>query len=206
MLDEGSADVLLWLTYCTNVVTEATAILIIAFSYWFRIIGTLFLATPYERVCFLMRSNAIGLISSLTAFMVLSLMALIGLGGLLAHNDMGFAAVAVFPANVILFNVCVHPSVVSSLRRMLVRAQRITKQAEKQAQQAEEAHLAPRVSTVGTTTGTLRSRFVQAAAQARLVKALEQISQAQTSTQDGVNSQVLGDGTYWANLVYGEAE
>ena len=94
-------------------------------AYWFRLIVTLYTRSTAERLCFMLRSNAIGLIANLTAVLFFSILLLVGLAGLLNQGSEGWLAMMAPPLAMMMCTASLAPAILSSHRRMHAEARRV---------------------------------------------------------------------------------
>ena len=121
----GSAQMLLWLAYGTNVVLQTTAVTVMVNAYWYRLLMTTYTTRPAERICFLLRSNAIGLIANLTALLFFSILMLVGFAGMLNQGVEGWLAVGALPVGTTVVAYTLMGSITQAHRRMHAEARRV---------------------------------------------------------------------------------
>ena len=116
---------LMWVAFSLNIILLMLAALVMILSIWFRMIAAQWIPSPAGRVCFLLESNAMGVLGTLVAMMFCVLTPLVACGGLLAQNGFGWLAVVCCAATYHFTVVILMPHVVSCHRHMHTEARRL---------------------------------------------------------------------------------
>ena len=116
---------LMWVAFSLNIIVLMLAALVMILSIWFRMMAAQWIPSPAGRVCFLLESNAMGVLSPLVAMIFCVLTLLVACGGLLAQDQFGWLAVVCCAATYHLTVVILMPHVVSCHRHMHTEARRI---------------------------------------------------------------------------------
>ena len=115
----------MWVAFSLNIIVLMLAALVMILSIWFRMMAAQWIPSPAGRVCFLLESNAMGVLSTLVAMIFCVLTPLVACGGLLAQDQFGWLAVVCCAATYHFTVVILMPHVVSCHRHMHTEAGRI---------------------------------------------------------------------------------